>query len=326
MGKRKQKPSQLKKPKSGSSSSSSSSFDHSSLSENSLLATDSSLLLHEVQDSVSEIYREYLRDLKIRKHKRLELKNPTTETQLYNLVINPKYIISLKGKIRELIQANYICRIKNIIDEVLENFINSLKEFLKDAEDKSRLLQIVYLHETFHSLQNSITQISKIMKDLYSFEQFSFICLHKFYFGVLAGRKKLLNFAKSQDGCHFAIVSVIKMFEDLEKIVKTGECKPREIMYEVGSDIEESTEEPVHSLPLEDLVNYINGSPLGVKQKRPAKKVVENCELDTEIDEFQKRLEVTQPHSPKPSPLCSGDFLKILRNRYLEVRKKLLSN
>lgn len=287
---------------------------------------DISSQIQEVNDSVSEIYREYLKDLKTRKDKRLCQKNPTSETQPYNLVINPKYRVSLKSKIRELIQSNYTYRLKNIIESIIENFVSSLKDFIKDSQDKSRLLQVVYLHETFHSLQNSISEISKILTDLYSSNEFCVLNYKKFYFGVISSHKKIATYARSQDSGHFAVASVIKMCDEIEKSIKTGECKSKDFMFEKLSDTEDTNEEPVHSLPLEDLVNYINGSPISSKEKRPVRKQVIHQELDVEVVEFERRLAGLEPIGVRQPPCCSVDFLNVLRSKYLEVRKKLLSN
>jgi hypothetical protein len=315
----------LKQKSSQKSSSTSYSATDSPLSEKSYFP-DISLQIQEVKDSVSEIYREYLKDLKTRRDKRLSLKVPTSDAQLYNLVINPKYRVSLKSKIKDLIQSDYTHRLKDTIESILENFITDLKDFINDCQNKSRLLQVVYLHETFHSLQNSIGEISKILTDLYPYNEFCVINYKKFHFGVISGCKKIVNLARSQDSSHFAVASVIKMCDEIEKSIQTGECKSKEMMFEMLNDAEETSDEPVHSLPLEDVVNYINGSPLGRKEKRTIRKNCESSEMDLEVNEFEKRLAGFGPLRSRESPCCSVDFLNVLRSRYLEVRKKLLSN
>ena len=330
MGKRKSKQSKVKKFSESSSCSSEITdipdLTHPLLFENAHPSFGCSSTLSEIQNSLSDIYREYLKDLESRKQKRLNLKVPTSETQHYNLVINPTFRITMKSKISELLKQNYTCTLKNIIDEALETFLTQLQEFLKDSEDKSRLLQIVYLHEVFHSLQNSISEVSKILVELYSLDDFTKISLKKFYNTVLAGQKKLLGFAKSQDGSHFATSSVVKIFEDLDLLMKTGELKQKEMMFEVCSEVEEISEEPVHSLPLEELIVYINGSNLRKKNKNKAKKLIEDESIDKEVSEFEFRLASAQPSGFKHVPCCSNDFLKSLRDRYLEIRKKLLYN
>lgn len=349
MGKRKTKSSQLKRQSPETSSSSSDIYDspefhHTSFTE------DNSYILTEVQDSLTDIYREYLRDLKTRKQKRLELKNPTSETQLYNLVINPKYRSTMKAKIRTLLHLDCICNLKshlpessqipqkfcssifqngylkNIIDDTLEVFLSALKDFLKDAEDKSRLLQLVYLHEVYHTMQNSIGEISRIVNDLYPSDEFNKMSLTKFYNTILISNKKLLNYAKTQDSTHYAVGSVMKMYEDVEFMVKTGKYRQKEVLMEVCSENDEVSEEPVHSLPLEDLVNYINGPTITEKCKSKIKRQTEFVEMDDEISEFENRLANARPLEEKSAPCCSVDFLKALKDRYLEVRRKLLNN
>ena len=137
MGKRKQKSTKIPKFLEASSNSSENQdnpeISSILLSENRHHDYECSLILHEIQDCVSDIYREYLKDLKLRKQKRLELKVPTSETQHYNLVISSTYLISMKNKIQEVLKNNYTCTLKNIIDEVLEWFIGSLNDFLEEA-------------------------------------------------------------------------------------------------------------------------------------------------------------------------------------------------
>lgn len=329
MGKRKSRVAKMKK-RSSSSSSCSDSLDsleihHSLISENKYQTYECSLILHEIQDCISDIYREYLKDLKLRKQKRLKLKVPTLETQHYNLVISTNYLISMKGKIEEVLKNNYTCTLKNVIDEVLESFICSLQEFIEESKDKSRLLQIVYLHEVYHTLQNSITEISKILVDLYTFEDFTKATLMKFNNNLLSKQKKLLTFARSQDNTHYAVSSVLKLCEDIDLLVKTGQYKLNESFYDLGSE-EEFSEEHVHSLPLEELVNYINGSSFKEKHKNKMKKEVDSSALDEEIHEFESRLATAQPLTVKLAPFCSLDFLNSLRDKYLEVRQRLLNN
>jgi hypothetical protein len=330
MGKRKSKNSRAKKS-SGSSSCSSGVADipeinHVLLSENTQTDLDCSMILHEIQDSISDIYREYIKDLKLRKQKRLELKVPTSETQHYNLVINPNYRASMREKIHELIKQNYTCTLKNIVDETLETFLQNLREFTEESEDKSRLLQVVYLHEVYHTLQNSILEVSKIVFRLYSPEEFSKISLKKFYDNILTKQKKLLAFAKTQDNTHYAASSIIKIYEDLDVLNKTGECRPKDFLYEVNSDIDDTSEEPVHSLPLEQLLVYINGTSIRKKNKNKFKKNFTDSTLDEEILEFENRLATAKPLQTKSAPVFSSDFLKSLRDRYLEVSRKLLNN
>ena len=330
MGKRKQKSTKIPKFLEASSNSSENQdnpeISSILLSENRHHDYECSLILHEIQDCVSDIYREYLKDLKLRKQKRLELKVPTSETQHYNLVISSTYLISMKNKIQEVLKNNYTCTLKNIIDEVLEWFIGSLNDFLEEAKDKSRLLQIVYVHEVYHTLQNSITEISKIVVDLYSFEEFTKATLLKFNNNLLSKQKKLLAFAKSQDSGHYAVNSVLKLNEDIESLLKTGECTSNELIYEVGSDYDDVSDEHVHSLPLEELLNYINGSSFKEKHKNKMKKEVDSTALDEEISEFENRLARTLPSTVKVAPFCTHDFLKAMRDKYLEARRLLLHN
>ncbi|OMJ79370.1 hypothetical protein SteCoe_20615 [Stentor coeruleus] len=359
MGKRKTRTSQQKRQSLETSSSSTELHESSELTFSNI-PEDNSYLIAEVHDCLTDIYREYLRDLKTRKQKRRELKNPTSETQLYNLVINPSYRSSLKLKVRSLLHLDCTCTmrqflpeaikndpvmksqtahgqkfchgffqngiLKSIVDEVLEDFLSALKEFLREAEDKSRLLQLVYFHEVYHTMQNSIGELSRILVDLYTYEEFNKISLTKYYSTVLITNRKLLNYAKTQDSTHFAVVSVIKMYEDIELLIKTGKCQQKDLLLEISSDLDEVSEEPVHSLPLEDLVNYINGPSTEVKHKNKMKKQVEFLALDNEVSEFETRLATTKPLTVKNTPFCSVDFLKSLKDQYLEVRRKLLNN
>ena len=56
------------------------------------------------------------------------------------------------------------------------------------------------------------------------------------------------------------------------------------------------------------------------------KKEAQSSALDQEIIEFENRLAIELPSEIKAAPHCSHDFLKSLRERYLEVRKNLLNN
>ena len=332
MPKRKKRNPKLKKCSESLSDSSESSdileFDHSYLAQVKLPIYNCSSLLQEIQEFITDIYREYLKDLKTRKEKRLKQKIPTSETQPYNLVISKSHLISLRSKIQDLIKNNYTCSLKNTIDDILDSFIMNLQEFLEESEDKSRLLQIVYLHEINHTLENSISEVSKILVEVYSFQEFAKVTLKKLYNNILSKQKKLIAFAKSQDTNHYAISGLLRLYSDIEIMNKTGEYQNDDLGNNYSSDIDDSIEEHVHSLPLDELINYINGSSFKQKgrSKIKMKKEAQCSALDLEIIEFENRLATELPSKTKAAPYCSHDFLKSLRERYLEVRKKLLNN
>ena len=332
MGKRNRVKHSKQQKVSESSSNASDTTDISELHHTNLLEPyhtkyESSLMLQDLQESISGIYKEYLKDLKLRKQKRLKLKTPTSESQHYNLVINGNYRNQLKLKVHELLIKNYRCGLNNIVDETMEYFVNKLEIFIEEADDKSRLLQIVYLNEAYHSLRNSVSQISKILIELYTKEELYKISMKKFYENILIRQKKLLAFAKTQDNSHFAIEFIEKIYDQYEIFMKSGIYSPESMLFDDTSDLEEYADEPVHSLPLEELINYINGPSLSSKMQKKISinKCVKN-EMDEEVLDFENRLANATPLISKPIPYCSFEFLQSLNDRYHQVRRILLSN
>ena len=284
---------------------------------------DTSSIILELQEAIICIYKEFLDDLKIRKHRRLELKIPTQDTHHYNLIVNSTYQILLKSKVSELLAHSYRCSLEIIIDETLEYFIDKLRRFIEEADEKSRLLQVVYIHEAYHSLKNAISQISSIFIEVYPEDEFIKVTVKKFYENVLIRHKKILKFAKTQDFTHYAISFIVKLYDSVEKCMQSGTYNSISVLLDIETSAE-GTSEPVHSLPLDDVLKYINGTSHKRGEKWGNQKNM--TLLDKEISEFENRLATTKPAIQKPIPLCSLEFLKSLTDRYHQIRRNLLSN
>ena len=232
----------------------------------------------------------------------------------------------MRSKITELLSKNYRCSLEIITDETLEYFIGKLEKFIGEADEKSRLLQMVYMHEAYHSLRNSISQISKIFTELYPEQEFTQTAMKKFYETVLIRHKKNLKFARCQDSSHFAIDFILRIYGEFEIFMQTGKYSSENILFDDESNIEENIGESVYSLPLDEVLRYING-PSQAPKIQVSQDFEENmARLDKEILDFENRLAVTQPLISRPAPLCSFEFLQSLTDRYHKIRKDLLSN
>ena len=288
-----------------------------------LLKHNTSSTILELQKAIMCIYKALLDDFKVREQRRLRLKVPTQHTHPYILIVSDTHQSFLRSKVSELVLNNYRSSLEIIIDETLEYFIEILRRFIEGAEEKSRLLQVVYIHEAYHSLRNAISQISSIFAEVYMEDQFINLSIKKFYENILLKYKKILKFAKTQDFTHYAISFILKLYDNAEICMQSGTYNSARILMDCENSVE-SIAEAVHGLPLDDLLNYING---------PTNKRVEKWEsqkytapLDKEILDFEKKLANAKPVIEKPVPLCSLEFIRSLTDRYHEVRRDLLSN
>lgn len=115
------------------------------------------------------------------------------------------------------------------------------------------------------------------------------------------------------------------MCEEIEKIIMPKEYKSIDLPFKL-SHAKDTNDDSMLSPSFGDLVNYINGSQALNKDKFSVNQPEIHQELDVEIGEFERRLAKLESFELRQSPCCSAEFLNVLRHKYLEVRKKLLSN
>jgi hypothetical protein len=288
-------------------------------------------LAKQIKDCINEIYTEHINDLEQRKQKRLECKVPTDFFQPYNLVVNSAYQQKIKSQIQEL--KNYEC-CKSFREGLLSStdiFIDYLQKHVKDFDGKKGLLQAIIIYESYHTLQNSITQIGTIVEDIVSRYNFELVLKKKFYSRVAFGYFDLLeNVAKKEQSEYRE--DIIRMKASLESASKRSESEKGNfieyyptLISEPCSD-EDATVEALHNLPIDEIVRIINQD-----QKKKGKKLkkksqistkenstspgLESVDVDTEIENFKQRLELEKPIPIKYRPSLSEEFVARLRQQ-----------
>lgn len=280
-------------------------------------------LVRKVKDCISEIYTEHISDLDQRKSKRLQLKVPTDYFQPYNLVVNSSYQQKIKTYIKEIIKSDSAEGFKADLLSTTDVFIDYLSKHVKEFKGKKALLQIIILYETYHTLQNSITQIGAIIEDVISRRDFDIILKEKFYCKIAAEYLDLVENVINKESTYY-IDDLLRMRKTLENIGKY-ECD-KENWIDYGSTLysescsdEDNACEALHNLPIEELVKIINED---CKKKKKTKlkkkgigKVDEVDQADQDVEEFRKRLDEMVFVQDKKKPTVSLEFLDGLRDK-----------
>lgn len=284
-------------------------------------------LQQEVEESIREILNEFLNDFLTRKQKRLESKNPNTQIHTYNLVVNKSYKNKIKKQVNILILSKLSSNLHTSLTDQIHKFVLSFAAILKDLSHISKLLQIIFLYEAFHSLQNVSDQIAGIVAGVYKShkESIEFLFNKEFFVNVVANSQDLIKQSADYDKNHFAIQGLSRMQSILllsvnKQVDLEVSTSPILIDSDSSSESEGGSEEPLYNLPLEELVMYIEGGKKGKSDKRrtAATSVSPNCEdfpeLDKEIDEFRQRIDI--PMSPERFRVkLSEEFIENLRGK-----------
>jgi hypothetical protein len=283
-------------------------------------------LQHEIEESLSEILSEFLNDFIVRKERRLDSKNPNIQMHTYNLVVNKGYQKKIRKQVNFLISAGLGNALHEALTEKTCKFVDSLEVLLKELKHISKILQLIFLYDAYHTLQNAAMEIGKIISGIYVLERktVDFLFCKAFYTKIVVGSQELLKQASDYEKSHFAIVGIAKMHSHLATIMREP------ISIEINSNIDMQTSEsendsesnecePLYNLPIEELVTYIEGSKK--KKKKSHRNTATSSlsplnedysKLDKEVDEFRRRIDI--PITPeRPKLRLSQEFLEQLR-------------
>ncbi|CAG9326300.1 unnamed protein product [Blepharisma stoltei] len=313
-------------------------------------------LREEVIESISQIYTEFLNDYISCKNKRLSSKNPLEKRQTYNLVVDRDFRKKLRHELKQLIYSEGSrSELNSALFEGVHIFIDSLNEQISELTGKSKMLQIICIAEAYHTLQNAATQIGKIVSCLFEGPIASFDTINKLVFHekIVKNNASLIDYVKTQDPRHHAVQMITKMERELKYALTilasaTNPIPPPKPYFDECdlqthfsddsySDSEEEFQgEPLHNMPLDELVSYIEGephnSPKRSKKKNKSKAStaatsptredeINSDSLDKEIEDFEKRLELSSiQEKQKIKPKLSNDFLNRLKIQIKELK------
>ncbi|OMJ85258.1 hypothetical protein SteCoe_13496 [Stentor coeruleus] len=288
-------------------------------------------LAKQIKESINEIYTEHINDLEQRKQKRLECRVPTDFFQPYNLVVNSTYQLKIKNQIQEL--KNFEC-CKNFRESFMSStdiFIEYLQKHVKEFDGKRVLLQAIIIYETYHTLQNSITQIGAIVEDIISRYNFELVLKKKFYSRVAFDYLELLSNVTKKEHSEYR-EDIIRMKATLDNASKRCENEKGNFieyfptLYSESCSDEDTTVEALHNLPIDDIVRIVNQvqkkkgrklkkkTPISTKENSTSPGL-ESTDIDIEIEDFKKRLELEKPISVKYRPSLSEEFVARLRQQ-----------
>jgi hypothetical protein len=290
----------------------------------------------QVKDYISEIYSEHKKDLELRKSKRLASKKPTEYIQPYNLVVNWNFQCRIRLEIQAIMQSALGDLLKDSIFMNLSDFIDYLKQFLKEFEGKKSLLRAIMLYEAYHTLLNSISQVGSIVSILINKFSFELSAKKLFYEKVACGYFELIEEVWKKDNSRY-IDDIIKIkqellvFEKGENLTVTHE----HIAQSESTSEGESSADALHNLSIDELVKFLDTDKKRKKRKnKKGKKVKEKekekekfeidsdveKEIDLQVQEFYFTLNQVEIKQVRQKPLVSAEFLEGLREKLKGLR------
>ena len=285
----------------------------------------------QVKDYISEIYSEHKKDLELRKSKRLASKKPTEYIQPYNLVVNWNFQCRIRLEIQSIMQSSFGDLLKDSIFLNLSDFIEYLRQFLKEFEGKKSLLRAIMLYEAYHTLLNSISQVGSIVSILINKFSFELSAKKLFYQKVASGYFDLIEEVWKKENSRYVddiikIKQELLVFEKGENLTVTHEHVAQSESTSEG----ESSADALHNLSIDELVKFLDTDKKRKKKKnKKNKKLKEKFEVDSgvekeidlEVQEFYFTLSQVEMLQVRQKPLVSAEFLEGLREK-LKGRRK----
>ena len=292
-------------------------------------------LMKQVKDCISEIYTEHINDLEQRKKKRLDCRVPTDFFHPYNLVVNWPFQQRIRLQIQAVIKFQLGESLKESVIASMNEFIDYLREFVKKFDDKKAFLRAIIIFEAYHTLQNSISQVGSIVSELISKYAFDIISKRAFCEKIANNYLELIDEIGKKENSQYA-VDLGKMKLELEGLTGAPEDE-RNTRFEYASTIysdscsdnEESSVEPLHSMPIDELVRLLSQEKTMVRRRKNRRKkrtcksgAHENGvgELDQEIRDFEEKLNLHKNCENKAKPQVSKDFISSLKEQINMLR------
>lgn len=217
----------------------------------------------------------------------------------------------------------------------MNNFIDYLQIFVKKFEGKRGLLRAIILYESYHTLQNSISQVGSIVSELISKYAFDIINKKGFYEKVANEYFELIEDVKKKENSQY-LVDLTKMKHELENLNSYED--ERNIKFEYAStfysdscsEVDENSGEAMHNLSIEELFKLLTQE-TQKKRRRNRRKNKNNslaCEslpdkemekIDEEVEEFAKRIEGISLDCDRAKPNVSQEFLSGLKEKIKNI-------
>ena len=240
-------------------------------------------VMNQVKECINEIYSEHMHDLEMRKQKRLKSKNPTEYFHPYNLVVNSAYKAKIKSNILELKPTEYFTSFKISIIQSIDVFIDYLHSHVQEFIGMKALLRAIIIYESFHTLQNSITQIGTVTEDILPRKEFDMMMKLKFKEKIMNGNEDLVDLVikKEQSEYREDLLRMQKTLESFNNPENNELCLEQSSMiYSDSCSEEDFNVEAFHNLPIDDLVKIINESS---KKKKKTMQKQSNSDLISQI-------------------------------------------
>lgn len=294
-------------------------------------SSESIRLMRQVKDCISEIYTEHINDLEQRKKKRLECKVPTEFFSPYNLVVNLPFQQRIRLQIQSVIKFQLGEALRENVISCMMEFIDYLKVFVKKFDGKKSFLRAIIVFEAFHTLQNSIAQVGSIVSELISKYAFDIMNKKAFCEKIANSYFDLIEEIVKKENSQY-VSDLRKMKFELENLQISNE-EERNFRLEYAStiysdscsELDESTGEAMHNMSIDELVLILSQDKITPKRKRNAKKKKRSRDegnfetklrdLDEEVNEFAKNLELHKNSPVKLKPEFSDSFLNSLKEK-----------
>ena len=255
-----------------------------------------------VTSSVTHLYTEFVQDFSKRKQARLTSKHPLENRQRYSLKVESSHALSIQTQVAELWDSPSRPQLSKRLIACLDAFVDKLAGELANLEGRSRLLRLLCLNEAYYTLWNAWREVSRVTHGLLP----RYLAFERFLDCLLDQHKALVEFAKEEGGRHWVVQDFWQIYEQLPVLSVEGTVESSESDQEGPQDL-------LQKLPVDDLVNFINGPTKKPKKKRKRRDGSE----DREVEAFKAKLEAIAPAPRRLKACISDEYLRHLRSKLI---------
>mmetsp|Transcript_23568 Transcript_23568/g.41775 ORF Transcript_23568/g.41775 Transcript_23568/m.41775 type:complete len:341 (+) Transcript_23568:180-1202(+) len=293
-------------------------------------------LTREVNDVLSQIYKEFYSDFNKRVEKRMK-EDPMGEVQQYNMLVQKVYQQDYQSKVEQIVKWKLFNIMHSNLQNNAKNFVTLLKDAISKVSDPE--MRLVLLNDAYHVTLNAAEEVGKITSSLFKREKKACkkLNLRYFYEIVCESLKPTAASIHDKEDVPEQIVKAVNLVRDLgfcklEQDFRTasGDYSPLDLLdmetQSYSTDADTVDDNPTSYLTIDELVNYID--PPKNKRKRRKRKPksqartasnsnspARSFDEDFEVECLKVKLAERKPAEHRLKPNLRADWLQSLRSK-----------
>ena len=173
------------------------------------------------------------------------------------------------------------------------------------------------MNEAYATLSNAYKELYCVLAPILRADSLNTVIFDAFYNEALAQNFDLLDFAFEDENRHWALKELIRNEKELEMV-----CAGQMGATELPSSDDESKQESLQKMSVEDLVSFINDGQCRKKNKKRLRRK-RNCKEieddNDDVERFRRKLDQEFVGENRLKPCISQRYVDSLRTKILQL-------